>query len=301
MDEFEYFMYNYLSERDDFLYYGIIIAAVVMFGFQLLINEKYESKNGNNLASSMIFIFGGSIAGLFILLAINSFKLEFTLYTLVMSVITALNMIACIVCSLKALAYINLSLYSIFSMLGGMVLPFVAGILFYGEPLTAGKIVCFAVITVALCLTFQKSDTNKKGYIYYAGIFVFNGMSGVLSKIFQESEFPKTSSAGYSVLSAAATVVIAGLFLIFLRKSLPKIDKASVFQLNAYGILNKVANYLLLIALAHVPASTQYPMVTGGVMIVSTVLGFFTDKKPCVREIASVALSFAGIMALVVI
>ncbi len=283
------------------MYYGLIIAAVVMFGFQFFFNQKFESKNGNSLASSMIFIFGGSIAGLLVLLAINSFRLEFTLYTLIMSVVTALNMIACIVCSLKALAYINLSLYSIFSMLGGMVLPFVAGILFYGEDLTKGKVVCFIAITLALCLTFQKSGGNKKGYIYYAGIFIFNGMSGVLSKIFQESGYPKTSSAGYSILSAAATVVIAGVFLIFLRNKLPKIDKASVFQLNAYGILNKVANYLLLVALAHVPASTQYPMVTGGVMIVSTVLGFFTDKKPGIREIISVALSFAGIMALVII
>ena len=98
-----------------------------------------------------------------------------------------------------------------------------------------------------------------------------------------------------------ATVIIAGIFLLGLRKQLPKIDKASFGYLGAYGILNKVANYMLLIALAHVPASTQYPMVTGGVMIVSTILGFFTAKKPSKKEIISVALSFAGIMALVLI
>ncbi len=301
MDCASLFMYNYQLERGVFLYYGIIIGAVVMFGIQFLFNQKFENENGNNLPSSMIFIFGGSIAGLLVLLIINGFRLEFTLYTLIMAVITALNMIACIVCSLKSLAYINLSLYSIFSMLGGMVLPFVAGILFYNEPLAAGKIVCFAVITVALCLTFQKSDNNKKGYLYYAGIFVFNGMSGVLSKIFQESDYPKTSSAGYSILSAAATVVIAGIMLLFVRKKLPKISKASFFYINAYGILNKVANYMLLIALAYVPASVQYPLVTGGVMIVSTALGFLTARKPGVKEIVSVALSFIGIMALVVI
>lgn len=294
-------MYNYPSKGRDFLYYGIILAAVVMFGFQFFFNQRFEAKNGSGLASSMVFIFGGSIAGLLVLLVINGFRVEFTLYTLLISIVTALNMIACIFCSLKSLAYINLSLYSIFSMLGGMVLPFVAGILFYGEPLTAGKAVCFAVITVALCLTFEKSSSRKKGYIYYAGIFIFNGMSGVLSKIFQESEHPKTSSAGYSILSAAATVVIAGVILIFIRKKLPTPDKASLACLGAYGVLNKVANYLLLVALVHVPASVQYPMVTGGVMIVSTALGFFTSKKPSKKEIISVALSFAGIMALVLI
>jgi drug/metabolite transporter (DMT)-like permease len=186
-------------------------------------------------------------------------------------------------------------------MLGGMVLPFVVGILFYDEPLTTGKIICFAAIAVALCLTFQKSESHKKGYIYYIGIFIFNGMSGVLSKIFQESDYSKTSSAGYSVLSAAATVIVAGIMLLFMKKSLPKIDKASLGYIATGGVLNKIANYLLLIALVHVPASTQYPMVTGGVMIVSTLLGFCTSKKPGIREIISVTLSFAGIMALVVI
>ena len=91
------------------------------------------------------------------------------------------------------------------------------------------------------------------------------------------------------------------IILVFLRNNLPKLDKSSFACLGAYGILNKVANYMLLIALAHVPASTQYPMVTGGVMIVSTILGFFTAKKPSKKEIISVALSFAGIMALVII
>ncbi|MBP3330096.1 MAG: EamA family transporter [Clostridia bacterium] len=282
------------------MYYVMILAAVVMFGFQFFLNDDYEKKNGNNLTSSMMFIFGSSLVGFVILLGINKFRFEFTYYTLFMAVVTALNMMACLFCSMKALARINLSLYSIFSMLGGMLLPFFAGILFYEEKLTLGKILCFIIVTLALFVTFQKGK-SAKGFIYYAGIFVFNGMSGVLSKIFQESTFEKTSAAGYSVLSALMTVVIAGIILLFNIKkvSLPK--RNSFLSLAGYGFLNKVANYLLLIALAHVPASTQYPMVTGGVMIVSTVLGFFTPNKPGKREIISLVLAFVGIMMLVIV
>ena len=282
------------------MYYALISAAVIMFGFQFFMNQDYEKKNGNDLASTMVFIFGSSIAGLIVLLAINSFRLEFTWYTLLMAIITALNMMACIFCSLKSLARINLSLYSIFSMLGGMLLPFFAGIFFYGEKLTLAKILCFVVVTLALVVTFQKGKSNK-GFIYYAGIFFFNGMSGVLSKIFQESTYNKTSDAGYSILSAFMTVVIAGIFILFNLKKTKLPAKNSYLSLAGNGILNKVANYLLLIALAHVPASVQYPMVTGGVMIVSTVLGFFTPNKPGKREIISLVLSFIGILLLVII
>ncbi len=282
------------------MYYALISVAVIMFGFQFFMNQDYEKKNGNDLASTMVFIFGSSIAGLIVLLVINSFRLEFTWYTLFMATVTALNMMACIFCSLKSLARINLSLYSIFSMLGGMLLPFFAGIFFYGEKLTVAKILCFVVVTLALVVTFQKGKSNK-GFIYYAGIFVFNGMSGVLSKIFQESTYNKTSDAGYSILSAFMTVVIAGIFILFNLKKTKLPAKNSYLSLAGNGILNKVANYLLLIALAHVPASVQYPMVTGGVMIVSTVLGFFTPNKPGKREIISLILSFVGILLLVVI
>lgn len=282
------------------MYYAIVTAAVVMFGFQFFFNGKYEQKNGSDFASSMTFIFGGSLAGLVALLAINKFRIEFTSYTLVWSVVTALNMMACLFCSTKALTRINLSLYSIFSMLGGMVMPFVAGLVFYGEKMTLGKALCFAAITVALCLTFSKGE-SKKGWIYYIGIFVFNGLSGVLSKAYQESAYEKASEAGYSILSAAVAVVLSGIILIFVRKNLKKPDMSSVFLMTGYGIFNKIANFLLLISLAHLPASTQYPMVTGGVMIVSTVLGCFTDKKPTKKELVSVALSFVGIAALILL
>lgn len=282
------------------MYYGIILVAVVMFGFQFFFNNDYEKKNGSDFLPSMVFVFGSSLVGLPVLWAINSFKLEFTWYTLFMAVITALNMMACLFCGLKALARINLSLYSIFSMLGGMLLPFFAGILFYEEKLTLGKILCFVIVTAALCFTFEKGQ-SKKGFIYYAGIFTFNGMSGVLSKIFQESTFEKTSAAGYSVLSALMTVVIAGVIILFNLKKVKLPAKNSYVSLAGCGLLNKVANYLLLVALAHVPASVQYPMVTGGVMIVSTILGFFTPNKPKKREIISLVLSFIGLMMLVIL
>ena len=289
-----------LKKDVEILYYGIISVAVVMFGFQFFFNNDYEKKNGSSLITSMVFIFGSSLVGLPVLWAINSFKFEFTWYTLLMATVTAVNMIACIFCGQKALSKINLSLYSIFSMLGGMLLPFFAGILFYGEELTIGKVLCFVIVTVALFFTFEKGQA-KKGAVYYIGIFVFNGMSGVLSKIFQESEMVKTSAAGYSVLSALMTVVIAGLFVLFNLKKAELPAKNSYLSLAGCGLLNKIANYLLLISLSQVPASVQYPMVTGGVMIVSTILGFFTPNKPKKKEIISLVLSFIGLMMLVLV
>ena len=78
-----------------------------------------------------------------------------------------------------------------------------------------------------------------------------------------------------------------------------KLSDTGVGALN--GITNRVANFLLVIALAHVDASVQYPMVTGGVMIVSTLICFFGKNKPSKKEMLSVILAFVGMLALFVI
>ena len=278
------------------MYYALIMLSVAMLGGCFALNDVYRRMRASNLLSSMESSCIGAVAGLIILFIINGVKFEFTPFTLVMSFLVAINGIAFTYLSFKALETTNLSLYSLFSMLGGMVLPFVQGIIFYGEDITVAKIVC-----VALALTVKKGN-GKKGYIYYVGIFVLNGMSGVLSKFFTELPFEKTSAAAYSMYGAAWTVVISGVLWIVLLKQgkykMPKYTLAAGAIAAAKGSVNRVANFILVLALAHVDASVQYPMVTGGVMIMSTLICFFGDKKPSKREIISVALAFVGLLLL---
>lgn len=279
----------------------MVMAAVVMFGLQFFCNQQYERECKSSLPSSMMFIFGGAVAGLIVLLAVNGFKWEFTPFTLLMAGLAALDGMAFTFCSMKALGKINLSLYSLFSMLGGMVLPFCLGVFIFDEVFTLGKAVCLVAVIAALCMSVEKSKA-KGGTIYYIGVFVFNGLSGVIAKLFQSGTYPKTSEAAYSVWTAVITAVISGAVLLFAYKKSPvKLSVKALVSMAGNGILNRVANFVLLLSLAYLPASVQYPMITGGVMIVSTLLSYFTPNKPKVREWISLALSFAGIMALVLL
>ncbi len=282
------------------IYYGIISAAVIMFSVQFFFNREFERSYGSTLRDTLVFSAGSSAAGLVVLLLINGIKLEFTPFSLIMAVLTAVDMIAYSFCSLKALGKINLSLYSMFAMLGGMALPFAVGILFFKEELTLGKGLCFLIVAAALALTVKR-EKGSKGYIYYAGIFLLNGLSGVLSTVFQSAPFEKTSAAGYSVLTAAVMTVLSAALIPFVKGEKRKMNRRAAVSTVCNGVLGRVANWLLLIALAHLPASAQYPFVTGGVMICSTVICYFTPDKPGKREIAAVALSFIGLLILVFI
>ena len=191
------------------VYYALILLSVGMFGGGFALQNIYRKKRGSGIKISMEAALIGSFAGLIVLLLINGFSLEYTNFTLLMAVWTAANELAFTFCSFKSLDYINLSLFSLFSMLGGMALPFFQGILFYNESLTIAKCLCVVFICAALALTIEKGE-RKKGTVFYIGIFVLNGMSGVISKIFSASGAPKTSAAGYSIWCAVCTLCCPG-------------------------------------------------------------------------------------------
>ncbi len=285
------------------MYYALILLSVVIFGGCFALNDVYRRQRGSSLRISLEFSFISSAAGLVVLLAVNGFRVEFTWFTLLMAVLSALNSFGFTFCSFRSLGLINLSLYSLFSMLGGMLLPFAQGILFYGESITVAKAVCFVLICAALALTVEKGERSK-GAVYYAGVFILNGMSGVLSKLFTSAAYAKTSAAGYSILGAMCCTVISAVLLLTLFRGQPQQGRASLASVGVGalgGAANRVANYLLLIALAHVDASVQYPMVTGGVMIVSTLICFCGANKPSKKEQLSVVIAFLGMLALFLI
>jgi drug/metabolite transporter (DMT)-like permease len=296
-------------------YYALIMLSVAMFGGGFALQDVYRKKRGSGLKISMESALIGALAGLVVLLIVNGFSFEITGFTLLMAFLSAVNGIAFTFCAFKSLDYINLSLFSLFSMLGGMALPFFQGIIFYNEGITLAKCLCVAFICAALALTVEKGD-KKKGAIFYIGIFVLNGMGGVLSKIFTASTLPKVSAAGYSIWIALCTVVLSGIAWAILawadkRKTIQseeleiKPTKKLIWQSYGVGALyaaiNKIAHFFLVIALAHVVASVQYPMVTGGTMIVSTIICFFGEKKPSKKEMISVLLAFIGMLLLFLI
>lgn len=284
------------------MYYLLVVISVIMFGGCFALNDAYRKLRTSSVASSMESSFIGSLAGLVVLLIISGFNFQATPFTLLIAFLSALSGIAYTFCSFKALDSVNLSLYSLFSMIGGMALPFFQGIIFYGEKITVAKIVCVAFVCIALGLTVSH-DKNKRGTAYYIGVFVLNGVVGVLSKIFTSAPVEKTNAEWFSIWIAIFTAAISGTLwlLFFTKKSMPRYTWQAFGVSSLNGAFNRIANFLLVISLVHLDASAQYPLVTGGVIIVSTLISLFGKNKPSNKEVMSVLMAFAGTLALFLI
>lgn len=282
--------------------YFIVIVAVAMFGGCFALNDAYRKLRSSSMASSMESSFVGSLAALFLMLVMSGFHFEVTPFTLIIAFLASLNDMAFTYFSFRSLDSTNLSMYSLFSMLGGMALPFCQGILFYGEAVTVSKVVCFVFVFIALVLTVSR-DKGKKGTLFYAAVFVLNGMAGVLTKIFTSAPYEKAGAEAFSAWICVFTVIMSGvLWIIFSHKESVGRYTWKAFSVSALnGSLNRIANFLLVIALVSLDASVQYPLVTGGVIIVSTLISCFTEKKPSKREICAVVVAFLGTLSLFLI
>ena len=63
---------------------------------------------------------------------------------------------------------------------------------------------------------------------------------------------------------------------------------------GGYGIFNGVGNWFLLLSLIHLPASVQYPLVTGGVMVFSTIISAIRKEKLTKSDYIAAGISFVA-------
>ena len=280
--------------------YVMISVSALLFSLVFVFSDRFRARYGEATDTVLQFTAGAHAAGCAALLVINRFRPEWTPFTLLAAGLAAVDLILFQLCSLRALGRTNLSKDSVFSMIGGMARPFLAGILFFHEPLAPGKLLCLLLVGASVVCTMERADTEG-GRGYYLGVFLTNGLYGVICKWFSAATFPKTSEAGFSVLVEGFTVLLALLLLPFAKPRTGPVRGKGLLHMGAYGLFCAVGNYLLLLALRTLPATAQYPFVTGGVMILSTVYSCFSSQKPGKRELIAVLLALLGIAALLLL
>lgn len=274
------------------MYYIMVLIAAVLFSLQFLCQQKYEENCGTGFCAALGFSLYKGLVVILMMLILSGFKIQFTLFSFILSGVYALCYILMISFSLKAFSVANLSVYSVFTMLGGMLLPFLAGVLFYNEELSVFKVMCCLLIVVAVLLNIQKGTGNKKAIIYYMLVFVLNGMVGVLSKIHQDSGIAHTDSTSFMLYSGVFTVIICSIWLRVKGERIPLMKGKNLLYSAGDGALNGIGDLLLLIAVANIPASVQYPLVTGGVMVFSTIISVIRHEKLRKVEYIAAAIAF---------
>ena len=175
------------------LYYTLLFCSALIFSLQFLITRQYQRRNGTGFMSSvrLSLIAYLAIAIFFFVkgcISTKSLQFGFSPFTLLMTMLVAVVAFCCVYMGIKVLAVGDMGIYSVFMMLGSLVLPSLVGIVFYKEDLTWLKGLALACMMAAIVFSVSGVDKSKltvKAILYYIGIFVMNGMIGVLFTIHQ--------------------------------------------------------------------------------------------------------------------
>ena len=269
------------------MYYIMLILSSFLFSCGFLYNKLYKKNSKSGIKTTFyLVLFTATItcASMFATLFLKGESFSITHFSLLMAAVYALNNFISTYVAIKAFEYADLSVFSIFMMMGSIVLPSLFGFLLYGEEISLLKWVAFIFIFAALYFNVVKLDgnKNKKATLYYLLVFTLNGTAGIISKIHQSaSETLRVNTQSFLSTSAMMRIVVSIVILLILNAK----DKQKVINVKsvifgcASGLFNAVGNYFNLFVLIFIPVTVHSVVTTGGVLIFSAILGLFYKEK----------------------
>ena len=289
--------------------YFLIIFSTVLFGAQFGSTKKYQTLAGEGIKSSLLYNAVSPVVFGLIMFLIASDKFVFLPFTVICSFIWAIIANAITYFSIKSLALGSVANYSVFLLGGGMVLPTIYGF-FTGDSITVFKVVGILFILAAVGVKLDFKEKNGiHAYLCFFAMFLLNGLIGILSSVYQSDilSFERNSAEQFAFMRAIFTAVLGAVLLgVFSLKDRTdkELSHKSIFVKSMPwalfgGILNGVANLLLLYALLSLDPSLQYPLVTGGTILVSVLVGFLFKEKVDKKTVLSVLLSLIGTIVIV--
>ncbi|MGN1039819.1 MAG: hypothetical protein ACI4QL_00150 [Candidatus Fimimonas sp.] len=177
---------------------------------------KFYTQSERSFKSVAVFVLIDGILG-FVVTAVLS-KLNISLHEVIFGIIIGALSCFNFVAQLKAYQSGDLSVYSLFLMLGGMILPVFYGAIFLVEEFSAIYYVTVPLIVVCMFLSIspQKFKHGKRYYLLCLAAFVSNGVISVMSKTYSVSY---NNDCAMLCVKYAVEVVFAVTSLIIAKKA----------------------------------------------------------------------------------
>lgn len=266
------------------VYYLLIFLAALGIVGMFCVNKLYQVNAKDGMETILIrnILSAGLTCLLF--LAINGFSLRVSWFTAGMCLLMTVVSFASGIVGFKGYVKGSVSIFTMFQMQGGMLLPFFYG-LWYGNEMTVAKGIGILVMIVSLLLPVLSDARRAGGYpkgfwALCGGIFLLNGLTSILSYIHQNSDLASSVNSLmiynnlFVLLGSAAWAGALRLTGRWKRGGEPLFGKNKTYigaVIVASTVLNAVSYFLQLVSASHLPAVALYPMVTGSVVVFTAV------------------------------
>ncbi len=316
----------------DVLPYILILISDFLFASQFLISRIYSRRNTRGLIASLSYSIGTNFAAVIYMLFVNGFKIEFEGFTILVAVVYSSFGVLLSYCGNAALHLVNLSLYSLFNMLGAVVLSALFGFLIFSEKITLGVGICIFLVILALAVGAEYKGGKKGAAKFYIACFFLNGITGTIVKIHQDpysfvgglarisnkvlgtniSPSPAdfeglgTSNNNFFFFASLISLVLAAVILVAIGLAKKEntfcrfTDPKNLACMGGYGVVHGVAQLISFYTLSILPLSLQQPLTTGGVIAFTFVICLIIKEKQRKKDIIAFALACLSMLAILI-
>ncbi len=139
--------------------YLMLTSSSLLLAIDFALNKIYQKLRGNSPETSLFFNSVVGFATAIAFFAVNGFKLSFSIYSAFAAMLmsTAAMSYSCL--GVRILKQSSMTIYSLFLMTGGMVLPYIWGLIFLNETFSTIKTVGLVII---ICGVFLSNFSGER-------------------------------------------------------------------------------------------------------------------------------------------
>jgi len=279
--------------------YLYALLSDLFFSSSFVIQKKYQQKADTSIRNGLIFNIISSAVLSITLFVICGFHPQITVYSFVSAFLQALVVFVYTAISFYIMKSGGLSLYTLFLMSGGMIVPFIWGAVSLGETISFLRIAGIILITASMIYVASGTEKARLGIaLLCAVVFLVNGMSSVLSKLHQtQIRHAVVNEYSYMFWSGVFRFVMSLALLPFAREkgSKKSIGFSSFAIVIASAASGGLASYFNLMGASSLPAMVLYPLVTGGTIVLSFVFEAVVFKeKTTPKKLLPILICFIG-------
>ena len=315
--------------------YIFLAAASIIFSIQFIFNKLFESRSNGTYNAGMWSCLATSLCMLLYLLPAGGFKIAVSASALTCSILYTVSSLLCSGMTVLALHRGKLAVVTTYMLLGGLVIPFLWGIIAYNEPLTATKIIGVIILmlsmasSVILDMCAGKKAEKQSGsgllfHFYCFILFLTNGFVCIATTQSQKAA-DAVSSDEFLLLcqteiAAAAAVIlliigllkmkngdkrgIASAFCGIAKDGAPMTVKLFFVLLGScalYAVCNGLGNIFSLNCAKTMDASIQFPVISAVVIVLGALFGWLIYREKIEsRDWVGLILAALGIVFFVI-
>ncbi|MBE6657423.1 MAG: hypothetical protein E7604_03165 [Ruminococcaceae bacterium] len=299
--------------------YIYLFAASICFSVQFIFNKLFESRSDGSYNAGMWSSLATALCMLVYLLPAGGFTFAVSASAITCSLLYTVSSLLCSGVTILALHRGKIAVVTTYMLLGGLVLPFLWGIIAYGEALTVTKGIGVVILMLSMAsslLLDMKNDKNaaapKKsgGLLFHFYCFILFMTNGIVSIATTQSQkaADAVSSDDFLLLCEIEIAAAAALILLIIglwkKKQGDRHGIVSAFcgiardggamtaklffillgSCALYAVCNGLGNIFSLNCAQTMDASIQFPVISAVVIVLGAVFGWLIYHEKIERR-----------------